>query len=125
ESVVEVSEAAATGRSVTPSGLPLLVLKLGWEGLVSKRSAWSQATRAASARITARGFSRARRFDSLNVNGMVWRSFHSWFLATRRAASVNWYLSLAAPLVIELSRVRRNASTEVRTEEHSYELQSR
>src|SRR2546422_829082 len=98
ESVIDVSEAAATARSVTPSGLPLLVLKLGWEGLVSKRSAWSQATRAASARITARGFSRARRFDSLNVNGMVWRSFHSWFLATRRAASVNWYSSLAAPL---------------------------
>src|SRR5438034_8102017 len=105
ESVIDVSEAAATARSVTPSGLPLLVLKLGWEGLVSERSAWSQATRAASARITARGFSRARRFDSLNVNGMMWRSFHRWFLATRGAASVNWYLSL-------------------RSEEHTSELQS-
>src|SRR6266571_4603436 len=113
ESAIDVSEAAATARSATPSGLPLLVSKLGWEGLVSERSAWSQATRAASARITARGFSRARRFDSLNVNGMVWRSFHSWFLATRRAASVNWYSSLAARLVIESSRVRRTAPPEV------------
>src|SRR5438034_4189091 len=44
---------------------------------------------------------------------MMWRSFHRWFLATRGAASVNWYLSLAAPLVIESSRVRRTAPTEV------------
>src|SRR2546426_11948258 len=84
ESVIDVSEAAATARSATPSGLPLLVLKLGWEGLVSERSAWSQAKRATSARITARGFSRARRFDSLNVNGMVWRSFHKWFLGNTK-----------------------------------------
>src|SRR2546426_8754547 len=97
ESVIDVSEAAATARSLTPSGLPLLVLKLGWEGLVSERSARSQAKRAASARITARGFSRARRFDSLNVNGMVRRSFHRWFLGNTKGRQCELVLVAGGP----------------------------